>query len=67
MPLVVLIPLFDDWQCLPPLLRDLDLALAGENEKARVVVVDDGSPTPCDATNISVGCAVSPSPCSEDG
>ena len=47
MPLVVLVPLFDDWQCLPPLLRDLDRALAAASETAHVVVVDDGSPTPC--------------------
>jgi hypothetical protein len=47
MPLVVLVPLFDDWQCLPPLLRDLDEALGTAGRTAHVVVVDDGSPSPC--------------------
>lgn len=42
----ILIPLFDDWQCLPPLLRDLDQALAAAGDSADVVVVDDGSPAP---------------------
>jgi hypothetical protein len=46
MALTVLIPLFDDWQCLPRLLQDLHAALQSAGTTANVVVVDDGSPTP---------------------
>jgi hypothetical protein len=44
-PLVVLMPLYNDWAALPILLERLDKALGGTGLPAEVVVVDDGSST----------------------
>jgi glycosyltransferase involved in cell wall biosynthesis len=41
-PIIVLIPVFNDWESLEMLLRDLDLSAASQRP-IRVVVVDDGS------------------------
>jgi GT2 family glycosyltransferase len=42
-PLVVLMPVYDDWPLVPPLLARLDAALAGAGFPAEVVLADDGS------------------------
>ncbi len=42
---VILIPVYDDWDALGLLLEKLDDALSQEGESARVIVVDDGSTT----------------------
>jgi glycosyltransferase involved in cell wall biosynthesis len=41
--LVVLIPVFNDWQAVLLLLNDIDLVLASRELSAEVVLVDDGS------------------------
>jgi hypothetical protein len=41
--LLVLIPVFDDWDCLPALLERLGRALADAGRRAEVLLVDDGS------------------------
>jgi polyisoprenyl-phosphate glycosyltransferase len=46
--LVVLMPVYDDWPLIPPLLGRLDAALAGAGLPAEVVLADDGSTTPPD-------------------
>ena len=45
-PLVVLIPVYEDWEPLRVLLPQLDAELDRAGLAARVVIVDDGSPTP---------------------
>src|SRR5262249_23036401 len=40
---VVLMPVFDDWPLIPPLLARLDAALASAGLRAEVVLADDGS------------------------
>jgi hypothetical protein len=47
-PLVVLMPVYDDWPLIPPLLARLDVALAGTGLSVEVVLADDGSTTPPD-------------------
>jgi polyisoprenyl-phosphate glycosyltransferase len=42
-PLVILMPLYNDWAALPLLFERLDKALGGAGLPAEVVVVDDGS------------------------
>ena len=42
-PLVVLMPVFNDWPLIPVLLARLDVALAGAGLAAEVVLADDGS------------------------
>jgi glycosyltransferase involved in cell wall biosynthesis len=41
--IVVLIPLFNDWEAAELLLNDLDRAFTGNREAAEVLIVDDGS------------------------
>jgi len=43
---VVLIPVFNDWDALRPLLADLDATFARGGRVARVLIVDDGSTVP---------------------
>ena len=45
-PLVVLMPVYNDWPLIPPLLGRLDTALADAGLSAEVVLADDGSTTP---------------------
>ena len=45
-PLVVLMPVYNDWPLIPPLLVRLDAALAGAGLAAEIVLADDGSTTP---------------------
>jgi glycosyltransferase involved in cell wall biosynthesis len=42
-PLVILIPIFDDWLALTQLLHRLDTVLAETGQEGRVLLVDDGS------------------------
>ena len=42
---LILIPVFDDWESFARLLVDLDAALAAAGDSARVLAVDDGSTT----------------------
>ena len=42
-PLVVLMPVYNDWPLIPPLLARLDAALAGAGLGAEVILADDGS------------------------
>ena len=44
-PIVILIPIYNDWESLSLLLPRLDSALAARGFQADVLVVDDGSPT----------------------
>jgi hypothetical protein len=44
MPTIVC-PVYEDWGCIDPLLRDIDDCLSKENAVARVLLVDDGSPS----------------------
>jgi glycosyltransferase involved in cell wall biosynthesis len=42
--LVLLIPVYNDWECVPPLLDDIDASLAGRaGTRVRVILADDGS------------------------
>jgi hypothetical protein len=42
--LVILIPVYNDWACLPPLLDDIDASLAGRaGTNLRIILADDGS------------------------
>ncbi|HKS17526.1 MAG TPA: glycosyltransferase [Planctomycetota bacterium] len=42
--LVLLMPVYNDWECVPPLLDDIDAALAGRaGTRVRVILADDGS------------------------
>ena len=42
--LVILMPVYNDWECVPPLLADIDAVLAGRGGTGlRVILVDDGS------------------------
>ena len=43
--LVLLMPVFDDWPCARLMIEKLDLALAASPVTARVLLLDDGSPT----------------------
>ena len=43
---VILIPVFNDWDALRPLLADLDATLARPGRPLRVLIVDDGSTDP---------------------
>jgi glycosyltransferase involved in cell wall biosynthesis len=43
---LILLPVFDDWAALTLLLEELDAVLLRESLRARVLVVDDASPTP---------------------
>jgi polyisoprenyl-phosphate glycosyltransferase len=45
-PLVVLMPVYNDWPLIPVLLARLDAALAGAGLSAEIVLADDGSTTP---------------------
>jgi polyisoprenyl-phosphate glycosyltransferase len=45
-PVIVLLPVYDDWSALALVLERLDGALARTGLAAEVVVVDDGSPAP---------------------
>lgn len=47
--LVLLLPAYDDWEALRRLLPLLDSELQAAGMKARVAIVDDGSPTPAPA------------------
>jgi hypothetical protein len=47
-PLVVLMPVYNDWPLIPVLLARLDAALAGAGLSTEVVLADDGSTTPPD-------------------
>jgi len=42
-PLIVLMPVYDDWPLIPPLLARLDAALAAAGLPADIVIADDGS------------------------
>ena len=42
-PLVVLMPVYNDWPLIPPLLARLDAALSGAGLGAELILVDDGS------------------------
>ncbi len=44
--LLVLIPIYEDWEPASMLLRSLDTELAQEGLRGRVLLVDDGSKTP---------------------
>lgn len=44
--LVLLMPVFDDWPCARLMIGQLDAALASLPVAARVLLVDDGSPSP---------------------
>src|SRR4051794_36498094 len=46
--IVILIPLFNDWEALRLLLVDLDAVLGQHGLEARVLIVDDGSTAPAD-------------------
>jgi hypothetical protein len=48
-PLLILIPIYDDWEAISLLLPTLDLALSGAALGARVLLVDDGSTLPAPA------------------
>ena len=45
-PIVILLPVFDDWDAFEALLERLDEALLGEGLEANVLAVDDGSSIP---------------------
>ena len=49
---LILIPVFDDWESFARLLVDLDAALAAAGDSARVLAVDDGSTTALDPSAI---------------
>ena len=49
LPLLALIPIYNDWEAVSLLLPKLDLALSGAGLGARVVLVDDGSTLPAPA------------------
>jgi glycosyltransferase involved in cell wall biosynthesis len=49
-PLVVLMPVYNDWPLIPPLLTRLDAALAETGLATEVVLADDGSTTPLEPT-----------------
>jgi polyisoprenyl-phosphate glycosyltransferase len=51
-PVVVLMPVYNDWPVLPKLLDHLDAALARSGWTAEVVVVDDGSSVAPDAKQL---------------
>src|SRR5260221_11216676 len=44
--IVILIPMFNDWDAADLLLTDLDRALAGEPMSAEILFIDDGSTLP---------------------
>ncbi|HUE13066.1 MAG TPA: hypothetical protein VMR25_02775, partial [Planctomycetaceae bacterium] len=44
--IVILIPIFNDWNSLSPLLSELEQVLAKQELSAQIVVVDDGSTSP---------------------
>jgi len=46
-PVLVLMPLYNDWESVRALLPQLDAALASSQIKARLLIVDDGSSEPC--------------------
>src|SRR5713101_8444085 len=46
--LLVLIPTFNDWQSIEPLLRNIDVAALNLNWACDVLMVDDGSTDPID-------------------
>lgn len=46
-PLIILIPVFNDWEAVEIMLRDLDAALEAKRISAEVILADDGSPAPC--------------------
>jgi glycosyltransferase involved in cell wall biosynthesis len=48
--IVILIPMFNDWDAADLLLSDLDRALAGEPMSAEVLFIDDGSTLPMPET-----------------
>lgn len=42
--LVILMPVYNDWECVPPLLDDIDATLAARGAtRVRVILADDGS------------------------
>jgi hypothetical protein len=45
-PVVILIPVYDDWEAVALLLRNLDQVLVGQPWRARVLLIDDGSTQP---------------------
>src|SRR5262245_33516682 len=42
-PIIILIPVFNDWEALEPLIRALDEKLAETNLNVDILLVDDGS------------------------
>jgi hypothetical protein len=44
--LVLLMPVYDDWQCARLLIEKLDTVLAGVPASARIILVDDASLAP---------------------
>lgn len=48
-PIVILTPVFNDWDAAERLLQELDSALAGEPGEWAVLLIDDGSPQPAPA------------------
>ena len=44
--LIILLPVYDDWESARRLLRRLDQVLEGRAVHAQILLVDDGSPTP---------------------
>ncbi len=47
-PILVLTPVYNDWHAAAAMLGALDAELARAGRRAEVVMVDDGSPEPCD-------------------
>jgi hypothetical protein len=47
-PIVVMMPIFNDWPALKPLLKKLDRVLFEHRLRARVLLIDDGSVDPVD-------------------
>src|SRR6266487_1490315 len=44
--LILLLPIYNDWECLPILLARLDKSLANQNGSVHVLIIDDGSDQP---------------------
>ena len=51
--LVILTPVYNDWEVVRLLLAEIDAALAAAGEQAAVVVVNDGSQQPADLAGLS--------------
>jgi len=55
-PLVIVIPIFNDWEALGLLIQRLDPIIARLGMKCTLIVVNDGSTEPYDASSIAQGC-----------